>query len=141
MHSYPEPCRGSIGVSTMHGGRTIRQLHHLPRIVLFRRAARLRRDPGKGETNSRIRCGVELDPLHVDVVGRRFEAATGEAAVLSATGEPFEALTARRTLEAVPAFGVTHMAAGRSKRATGGRQGCHASPLAVDRALASPLPR
>jgi hypothetical protein len=92
-------------------------------------------------TNGRIFRGVELDPLYVDLFVRRFGAATGEATVLSATGLAFEALTARRALEAVPAFGVTRVVAGRSKRATGRRQGCHASSLAVDRALASPLPR
>ena len=36
--------------------------------------------------------GVELDPLYVDVIVRRFEAATGNQAVLVETGETFEAL-------------------------------------------------
>jgi hypothetical protein len=36
--------------------------------------------------------GVELDQLYVDVIVRRFEAATGNQAVLVETGETFEAL-------------------------------------------------
>jgi DNA modification methylase len=44
--------------------------------------------------------GVELDPLYVDVIVRRFEAATGIAATLVETGETFEALTVRRAREA-----------------------------------------
>jgi DNA modification methylase len=47
----------------------------------------------------RICRGVELDPLYVDVIIRRYEAATGEAAVLMETGETFHDLTARRALE------------------------------------------
>ena len=47
------------------------------------------------QTGRRCR-GVELDPLYVDVIVRRFEAATGRAAVLEATGETFAALTTRR---------------------------------------------
>ena len=44
--------------------------------------------------------GVELDPLYVDVIVRRFEAATGMAATLVETGETFQALTALRAREA-----------------------------------------
>ena len=40
----------------------------------------------------RVCRGVELDPLYVDVIVRRFEAATGNQAVLVETGETFEAL-------------------------------------------------
>ena len=46
--------------------------------------------------------GVELDPLYVDVIVRRYEAATGEPAVLVETGETFEALAARRAQEQEP---------------------------------------
>jgi DNA modification methylase len=45
---------------------------------------------------SRICRGVELDPLYVDVIVRRYEALTGNAAVTAETGETFEALAARR---------------------------------------------
>ena len=44
--------------------------------------------------------GVELDPLYVDVIVRRFAAATGLAATLAKTGETFQTLGARRELEA-----------------------------------------
>jgi len=40
--------------------------------------------------------GVEFDPLYVDVIIRRYEAATGEAAALVDTGESFRDLAARR---------------------------------------------
>jgi DNA methylase/PDZ domain len=50
------------------------------------------------ETTGRICRGVELDPLYVDVIIRRYQAATGQAAVLIETGETFEALGARRAL-------------------------------------------
>jgi DNA modification methylase len=48
----------------------------------------------------RVCRGVELDPLYVDVIVRRFEGATGMAATLVGTGETFEALAARREREA-----------------------------------------
>jgi DNA modification methylase len=44
----------------------------------------------------RICRGVELDPLYVDVIIRRFEAVAGKAAVLIDSGETFDALAARR---------------------------------------------
>jgi DNA modification methylase len=47
----------------------------------------------------RVCRGVELDPLYVDVIVRRFEGATGRAATLVETGETFEALAARRERE------------------------------------------
>jgi len=38
------------------------------------------------------RCfGMEIDPLYVDVIVRRWQAHTGKAAVFEATGEPFDA--------------------------------------------------
>ena len=57
-----------------------------------------RRFLGSGSTliaadkTGRVCRGVELDPLYVDVIVRRFEAATGNQAVLVETGETFEAL-------------------------------------------------
>jgi DNA modification methylase len=44
-------------------------------------------------------CGIELDPLYVDVIIRRFEAETGVAAILADTGETFEKVAARRRNE------------------------------------------
>ena len=46
--------------------------------------------------------GVELDSLYVDVIVRRYEATTGNPAFLAETGEPFDALAARRSREAAP---------------------------------------
>jgi DNA modification methylase len=43
------------------------------------------------------RCrGVEIDPLYVDVIIRRYEAETGREAVLEAMGETFAELAVRR---------------------------------------------
>ena len=39
------------------------------------------------ESTGRVCCGVELDPLYVDLIIRRYEAATGTTAVLAETGE------------------------------------------------------
>jgi DNA modification methylase len=50
----------------------------------------------------RVCRGVELDPLYVDVIIRRYEAVTGQAAVLADTGETFADLAARRAGEAYP---------------------------------------
>lgn len=71
---------------------------------------RLRRivlDPflGSGSTliaahkTGRVCRGLELDPLNVDVIIRRHEALTGEAAVLVESGETFEIVAARRARE------------------------------------------
>jgi DNA modification methylase len=46
--------------------------------------------------------GVEFDRLYVDVIVRRYEAATGNHGVLVETGETFEALGPRRVSETVP---------------------------------------
>ena len=54
------------------------------------------------EKTGRVCRGVEIDPVYVDVIVRRYEAATGEAATLIETGETFEALGARRASEAAP---------------------------------------
>jgi DNA modification methylase len=55
------------------------------------------------EATRRVCRGVELDPLYVDVIIRRYQAATGGLAVLVETGETFEAAAARRAAEALPA--------------------------------------
>jgi DNA modification methylase len=49
----------------------------------------------------RVCRGVELDPLYVDVIVRRYEAVTGAAAVLAETGERFADVAARRAGEAL----------------------------------------
>jgi DNA modification methylase len=54
------------------------------------------------EKIGRVCRGVVLDPLYIDVIIRRCEAATGEPAVLVETGETFQALGARRGREAAP---------------------------------------
>ena len=41
-------------------------------------------------------CGVELDPLYVDVIIRRYEAETGAAVILADTGEAFEKVADHR---------------------------------------------
>ena len=53
----------------------------------------------------RVCRGVELDPLYVDVIVRRYQAATGNAAVLVETGATYQALEARRATEVAPAYG------------------------------------
>jgi DNA modification methylase len=54
------------------------------------------------EKTGRVCRGVELDPLYVGVIVRRYEAATGNPAVLIKTDEAFDVLAARRTREAAP---------------------------------------
>jgi len=48
------------------------------------------------ESTRRVCCGVELDPLYVDVIIRRYEAATDTAAILADTGETFATVALRR---------------------------------------------
>ena len=48
------------------------------------------------EKMGRICRGLELDPLYVDAIIRRYEVATGKAATLNQTGEDFSVLAARR---------------------------------------------
>jgi hypothetical protein len=55
------------------------------------------------DKTGRVCRGVELDPLYVDVIVRRYEAATGGPAVLVGTGEVFDLLAKRRSREAAPA--------------------------------------
>ncbi len=54
------------------------------------------------EKTGRVCRGIELDPLYIDVIVRRYEAASGEPAVLIETGEAFDVLAARRTEEEAP---------------------------------------
>jgi DNA modification methylase len=51
------------------------------------------------DKTGRVCRGVEVDPLYVDVIVRRYETATGNWAVLAQTGEAFEAVAARRASE------------------------------------------
>jgi DNA modification methylase len=48
------------------------------------------------ERNRRIARLVELDPLYCDVICRRFEAETGEAAILDGTDQTFDEVAATR---------------------------------------------
>jgi DNA modification methylase len=52
------------------------------------------------DKTGRICRGVELDPLYIDVIVRRYERASGQAAFLVETGESFRELSARREREA-----------------------------------------
>lgn len=49
------------------------------------------------ERNRRIARLVELDPLYCDVICRRFEAETGEAAILDGTDQTFDQVAATRS--------------------------------------------
>jgi DNA modification methylase len=51
------------------------------------------------ENIGRVCCGIELDPLYVDVIIRRYEAATDTIVTLAETGEPFETIADRRRNE------------------------------------------
>jgi DNA modification methylase len=51
------------------------------------------------EKTGRVCRGVELDPLYVDVIVRRYEMITGKQAALAGTGETFKDLFARRERE------------------------------------------
>jgi len=88
---------------------------------------------GSGSTLSaadktgRVCRGVELDPLYVDVIVRRFEAATGNPAVLVETGETFEALATQGAGTGVglrPAPAVVDVADEEREAATGQARGC-----------------
>ena len=52
------------------------------------------------DKTGRVCRSVELDPLYVDVIVRRYEAATGNQAVLIETGETFEARRAQEPASA-----------------------------------------
>lgn len=51
------------------------------------------------ERTGRIGYGIEIDPRYCDVALRRLQAVCGLGAVLATTGEPFEAVAARRQRE------------------------------------------
>ena len=48
------------------------------------------------EKTSRICRCIELDPLYVDVIIRRYQLITGQKAILEQAGETFDELEARR---------------------------------------------
>jgi DNA modification methylase len=54
------------------------------------------------DNTGRVCRGVEFDPLYVDVIVRRYEAATGNSAVLVETSETLDALAARKSRETAP---------------------------------------
>jgi DNA modification methylase len=56
------------------------------------------------DKTGRVHRGVELDSLYVDVIVRRYEAATGNPAVLVETGETSEPLALRRASEGAPVW-------------------------------------
>jgi DNA modification methylase len=55
------------------------------------------------DETGRLFCGVELDPLYVDVAIRRWQNVTGREAISLATGEPFD--SARQRLLSAPGRG------------------------------------
>ena len=54
------------------------------------------------EKTGRVCRGIELDPLYVDVILRRYEQTTGRPAVLEETGETFVELSERHTRSETP---------------------------------------
>jgi len=52
------------------------------------------------ERTGRVCRGCELDPLYVDVAVRRWQALTGQQAVLEGSGETFDAIAARQEVQA-----------------------------------------
>ncbi len=58
------------------------------------------------DRTGRVCRGVELDPLYVDVIVRRYQAATGNAAVLVETGETYHELKDRRAAQLSPGQGA-----------------------------------
>ena len=52
------------------------------------------------EKTGRVCCGIELDPLYVDVIVRRYQRVTEQEAILDDTGETFDELEKRRMYEA-----------------------------------------
>ena len=48
------------------------------------------------EMTGRVCYGVEIDPLYVDVIIRRYEALTGRSGILQGTGETFAELAGSR---------------------------------------------
>jgi len=58
------------------------------------------------DRTGRVCRGVELDPLYVDVIVRRYEAATDNPAVLAETGETYHELKGRRAAQLAPGHGA-----------------------------------
>jgi hypothetical protein len=56
----------------------------------------------------RVCRGVELDPLYIDGIVRRFEAATGNQTVLIRIGGAFDVFAERRSREAAPITQTQH---------------------------------
>ena len=56
------------------------------------------------EKSGRICMGVEIDPLYVDLICRRFAEVTGKVALLEETSETFAALQERRALSRPPSL-------------------------------------
>ena len=52
------------------------------------------------ERTKRRGYGIEIEPRYVDVAIRRWEAMTGQQAVLASTGESFGSVAAERALQA-----------------------------------------
>ena len=52
------------------------------------------------EKTGRVCCGIELDPLYVDVIIRRYQRVTEQEVILDETGETFDELEKRRMYEA-----------------------------------------
>jgi DNA modification methylase len=47
----------------------------------------------------RVGMGIEIDPVYVDAIVHRIEAATNQKAVMLGTGESFSAVTQKRQME------------------------------------------
>jgi DNA modification methylase len=47
------------------------------------------------QNTGRVCCGIELDPLYIDVIIRRYEASTGIAAILAESGETSDQVATR----------------------------------------------
>lgn len=60
------------------------------------------------EQKGRVCRGVEIDPLYVDLIIRRFEAATGQQAKLEATGQSFADIRAQRSNAGDATSGTEH---------------------------------
>ena len=67
------------------------------------------------DRTGRLCCGLELDPLYVDVIIRRYEAHSCNAAVLLETGETFSAVAARRADEGAELVAPLENALGHSE--------------------------
>jgi len=50
------------------------------------------------ERVGRICCGIEIDPLYVDVAIRRWQKYTGEAAIHEASGKRFDEIAAEKEM-------------------------------------------